>query len=223
MSFLVCSEALAIEGRAVAQHQDKFVAELARNNAVMSDELATWLDGAVDPDCRPKASHVDGEGRQRLLKVYIQEICKPWLQLWDDATAPCEAEPPAPWCNDESAASEHIDLAGYFSTTIDSLKAAKSDIARDALMRFAVGTLGAHVVTEFRQSDVENWAAGCLEPYARSASPTGMLWTARELEDSWVPKSARIADILLDYVKRTPTLNAEQRDTLMKASERCRP
>src|SRR5215471_16735006 len=159
----------AMSGRKAGESYVQFARLLAREDTPMTDELAHWLGGAVDSDCKPEKEKGAKFTRdqKKLVSTFAAKVCKPYLQLWEQAAAPCDKQSAPEWCNDENAASEHVDLDGYFGALTDGIREAPSDIERDALMFGLVGTLSSHVITDFPNNRVINWATGGLSAYAQ--------------------------------------------------------
>jgi len=211
------SRVYAGAGSKVARAHVEFAKQLAREQIEMTDDLATWFDTAVDSSCSPvpSAATSASESRRRILNSFAEKVCKPWSEFWESAMAPCDAEPPAAWCDDEVAGPEHIDLAGYFKTLTVGIRNAASTIERDALIRIVVNTFEAHVMTEFPASSLDRWAADTLSAYSNGASPAAFAKVARQLKETWVHEAPQVADVITKYANAGTTLDTNQKNELL--------
>src|SRR5262245_40596613 len=88
-------------GQVVGRLHIESAKQLAADGVPMTEELAQWLGDITDSsDCEPDPENVRDldATRQKVLRLYIEKVCKPYVQLWNEAIAPCDEEPPARWC-----------------------------------------------------------------------------------------------------------------------------
>lgn len=208
-------------GRKAGESYVEFAKLLAREDTPMTDDLARWLGGAVDSECKPEKEKGGSFTRvqKKLVSTFASKVCKPYLALWEQAAAPCDKESAPEWCNDENAASEHVDLDGYYAALTDGIRDSQSAIERDALMFGVVGTLSTHVITEFPNDQVVKWASESLTAYSREASPEGVLRFAGQMRQAWIPRSPQLAGILHEYARSHRPLSPEQVDQINSVAQ----
>ena len=209
-----CSRGLAatITGRKAGGLYVEFAKLLAREDTEMTLDLARWLGSTVDADCKVEKEEARSFSRvqKRLAGAFAAKVCKPYLQLWEEAAAPCDKKAPPEWREDENGAAERVDLDGYFGALTDGIREAPSEIERDALMFGLVGALSTHVTMEFPNERVVQWATQAMLAYTQDAPPDKVLRSAHMMVQAWVPPAPELAKVLTDYARDHKPLTGEQ-------------
>jgi hypothetical protein len=96
-------------------------------------------------------------------------------------------------------------------------------MVRDTLALIVVGTLGAHVMTEFPSKSVDHWSAEALSAYARRSTGEGLVRIARGLKETWLHDAREVARVLTKQARSPAGLTAEQRAELLEVARSLDP
>jgi len=204
--------------RRVADENAGFAVVLANERVRFGSDFLKWVTAKVNENCRAVDSTNGGldASQTRQVAAYRDRYCKPWLDAWEKALAPCDRNRPPAWCDDEDAMPKRVNLEPYFSGLAIALADASDSLARYNIMAVAVSATAPHLISEFPRASVDEWVARPASEFLKTGSPTEALEIAHDLSGTWVGLGPALARELSLYAERSNDLTDDQRTELRR-------
>jgi hypothetical protein len=177
------------------------------------------IKGKVPPfGCNPRPSRLAGlDGAQvRLINLYSEHHCNPWLYAWANELWPCEGRFAPRWCksDDEELIATHLQIGPYFETLTAALRTTDDSLQRYNIMAVIADRLGNKHLRDYPKYVVGACVTAATSVYLENARPDEALDIGWQLNISTFLDHPPLGQPFRGYLDRVPDATAEQRRLL---------